>query len=296
MNIKTTSPFVVRTDTLNSYVRDLSKAQPLTAEEEKDLFTMYNQLSEMSSPAAEELKTEIKNRIITANLRFNYAVAKRYSSNGSILPDLINEGVIGLYEAFDAYDLSRGNRFYTLAVYYIRRAIKAFLDGANLTVRPKNYARLAPKIRKIEKDFTMEHGRAPAASEIVDILRDEYGIVVKDEYDVTGVRVDNLEEYIGSDDDYTVVDSAAFNEKTCSTNGYMDEMEKDYVSHEVKEMLSMLSERERLVISMAYGYGYDKEFKDAEIADELGMTSERIRQIRHAAMKKLRCLAVSKKN
>lgn len=281
MNVKNLAKFVSRSEGLNEYVKEISKYKPLSGQEEKDLFAKYE------SSTTEEEKKEIKDKIILANMRFNFAVAKRYST-GEILPDLINVGFIGMCEAFDEYDWRRGVRFYTFAQYYIRRAINHYLVKENMTVRQKNYARIAPKVKKIENEYYAKTGRAPSAAEIISILKSEYNIEVKDENDIYGTRVDRIDAYLGDDEDNTFEDSAEFNEVTSVDNEFDTECDTANLSYALSKAMSALTEREKTIISMAYGYNHSREYKDKEIAERLGLTSERVRQLRHGAVKKMR--------
>ena len=252
----------------------------MTAQEERDLFAKYEATED------EEEKTSIRNEIICRNLRFVYAVAKRYDYN-ELLPDLINTGMIGMYEAFEKYDWRSGNRFSTLAVWYIRRAINAYLNKENMVVRQKNGPRIIPKVKKIENDYFLRNGRWPTSTEVVDILKKEFNIDA-DDVDIYGTRVDKIDSYIGDEEDNTFEKSPVFNEKTATDNDYDVDIDTAATRYALTEAMKSLTERERTIVSMAYGYGYNREYKDKEIGAKLGLTSERIRQLRHGAIKKLR--------
>lgn len=281
MDITNITNFVVRNDTINAFVAEINKGTVPTAQEEKDLFVQYE------SAKSEEEKLKIRNDIIFRNMRFVYAVAKRYSTDDT-LPDLINTGVLGMIQAFDDYDWRSGNRFTTLAVWYIRRAINGYLNKENLLVRPKNGPRIIPKVKKIENDFYLNNGRKPTSTEVCEILKRDFGIEVKDELEIYGTHVDKIEQHLGDDDDNTFEKSSAFVERTAVENEYESESDRDATRYALNEALKVLSDRERTVVCMAYGYGYDRDYKDAEIGDELGLTSERVRQLRHSAVKKMR--------
>ena len=291
MNVKTMTTYVVRNDNLDQYLKEISKFKILTAQEERDLFV------KLEEAETEEEKTAIRNEIINSNLRLNFAIAKRYST-GDILPDLINVGVIGMYQAFEEgnFDWRRGTRWTTLAQYYIRRAILAYLGKENILVRPKNGMHIAPKVRKIENDFLLKNGRRPYPIEVIDILRRDYGIDVKDEIDIYGQRFDSIDDYIGEEEENTFEKSGYFNEKTSVENEYERTAEKDAATETVKEMMKVLTERERNIISMAFGYGYTREYKDKEIGAAIGLTSERVRQIKKEAIKKMKAAAVAAEN
>lgn len=286
MNVTSLTNFVVRTDTISAYMAAINKIPLLTAQEEKDLFAKYE------SSTDEQEKIDIRNEIITRNLRFNFAVAKRYS-NGDLLPDLINVGTIGMFEAFEKYDWREDVRFCSFAVWHIRRAINAYLNKENLLVRPKNNVRVAPKVKKIENDFFLKNGRKPYPIEVIDILRKEYGIDVKDEIDIYGAHVDKIDSTLSDDDDFTFENSQLFTEKTSVENDYESDIDTDEMSYQVEMMMKSLTDREKVIICMAYGYGgYNREYKDKEIGEKLGLTSERVRQLRNGALKKMRAAHV----
>ena len=314
MNVTNLTSFVVRTDTISAYMAAINKIPVLTAQEEKDLFAKYEGLKETEQLCKDILNTfktdetiegyrrelektqqemiDVRNEIITRNLRFNFAVAKRYN-NGDLLPDLINVGTIGMYEAFEKFDWREDIRFCSFAVWHIRRAINAYLNKENLLVRPKNNVRIAPKVRKIENDFYLKNGRKPYPIEVIEILRKDYGIDVKDEIDIYGATVDRIDSPIGDDEDFTVEDSQAFNEKTSVDNEYDMAVNTDEMSYHVEQLMKTLTDRERVIICMAYGYGgYNREYKDKEIGEKLGLTSERVRQLRNGALKKMRAAHV----
>lgn len=335
MNVKTVTNFVVRDETIDAFIKSINKYPVLSPQVEQDLFAKHRAAVEAEKECKgaislienqradekrdgkepdpeterardnailgykkqaeeyEKSQIEIRNDIISRNLRFVYAVAKRYST-GDLLPDLINTGILGLYDAFEKYKYETGNRFVTCAVWYIRRAIHAYLNKENLVVRQKNGARITPKVKTIENDFYLRNGRWPSSAEVIDILRDEFGIDA-DEVDVNGTRVDRIEGYLGDDEENTFEKSPAFNERTADDNAYDSEIEADATRYYLDEAMSTLTEREKTIVSMAYGYGHLKEYKDKEIGEYLGLTSERVRQLRHGAVKKLRSayLAVS---
>ena len=301
MDITNSSNFVKRTETVKSFLADINKTKVMTAQEEKDLFAKYEDSVERvksvrnSGLSAEQkqsiisreekIQTDIRNEIILRNQRFNFAVAKRYDAN-EILMDLVNVGTIGMYEAFEKYDYKEGVRFCSFAVWYIRRAINAYLVKENLTVRSVNNTRVIPKVKKIENDFYLKNGRKPSGVEVMDILLEKYGIEVAAESDIYGVKVESIDASLGEDEDNTFEKCSDFNSATASKNAFEEEIENESLSADTKRALSVLNEREKTIVCMSAGYGYTKEYKDKEIAEVLGLTSERVRQLRHSAIKK----------
>ena len=300
MNITNSSNYVVRNDLTQAYLRDIKKYPLMTKQEEMDLFAKYedsvgrlksvqsmeNCPEKLSIIAREEkIQNDLRNEIIMRNQRFNFAVAKRYDNN-EILMDLVNVGTIGMYEAFEKFDYREGIRFCSFAVWFIRRAINAFLIKENLTVRTTNNTRYMPKVRKIENEFFLKNGRKPSGTEVMDILLEKYGVEVAAESDIYGVKVESIDASLGDEDDFTYEQCSEFAVATASENGFEEEVENESLSAATKRALSILNDREKTILCMSAGYGYAKEYKDKEIAEVLGLTSERVRQLRHSATKK----------
>jgi RNA polymerase sigma factor (sigma-70 family) len=285
MDIKKRTNFIERTDIMKSYLHDLNKLKVMTPEREKELFEEYNASED------NERKLQIRNEIIEGNQRFIFAIAKRYATN-DLLGDLISEANCGAIEAFYAYDIATGYRFTTIADYYIRRSINQFLNKENMMVVPTNNARVSPKIKKIEQAFYNEHHRLPLASEVVAILDEEYGIDVKNSGDIYGASIEYIDDSCSPDDDeYTMEDSSEFAIVSSSHNDYVDVMDKDNLSYILSSAMNELSEREATIIKMYAGIGdYYKEYKDKEIAEILGLSSERVRQLRNGAIEKLKTM------
>ena len=309
MDIKNITNYIVRTDTIENYLKDIKTIKPMTAQEEKDLFAKYETCQDREKACKDILacfkdnesiqkykdelekcqkeEIDIRNEIISRNLRFNFAVAKRYDNN-ELLPDLINVGMIGMYEAFQEYDWRKDVRFCSFAVWYIRRAINAYITKENLIVRPKNSNKYSSKVKKITNRFFLENGRNPSDVEVMEILKKDYNITVKDPSDVYGIRIDYIDSSIGEDEDNVFEKSAVFSEKTAVANEFDEQSDDEELSYAMKKALDTLTEREATIVKMECGYGYDKEYKDKEIAQVLGITSERVRQLRHQAHEKMR--------
>ena len=300
MNITNSSNYVVRNDLTQAYLRDIKKYPLMTKQEEMDLFTKYedsverlksvqsmeNGPQKASIIAREEkIQNDLRNEIIMRNQRFNFAVAKRYDNN-EILMDLVNVGTIGMYESFEKFDYREGIRFCSFAVWFIRRAINAFLINENLTVRTTNNTRYMPKVRKIENEFFLKNGRKPSGTEVMDILLEKYGVEVAAESGIYGVKVESIHASLGDEDDFTYEQCSEFAVANASENGFEEEVENESLSAATKRALSILNDREKTILCMSAGYGYAKEYKDKEIAEVLGLTSERVRQLRHSATKK----------
>lgn len=302
INVKSTV-YVDRSRITNDYLSDINKIPLISKEREKELFIEYKasqrrlnkatknpnySLEEMNEirKREAELQEKIKSEVVAGNQRYLFAMARRYNNN-DILLDLVSIGTIGMYEAFDAYEPSSNNRFCTLAGWYVRRAINNYLLRFHNSVRSTNGNKIIPKVKKIENDFFLANGRKPSASEITDILSQEYGVDVSNDSDIYGAKMTSVSAVINNDDESTFEESNEFTSATASENDYETAIEKESLSYALKKALSTLTERERTIICMSVGYGYSKEYKDKEIGEELGLTSERIRQLRMKAQRKM---------
>lgn len=297
MNIKErNSTFIIRDTVVDNYLREINRIPVMTKEDEKNLFIQLEQ-SELrikksngdSKVIAEETKIQdnIKKEIVSRNQRFNFAVAKRYNNN-DILMDLVSVGTIGMYEALAKYNYKENIRFCTFAVYYIRRAINQYIMNENVLVRTTNNTKVISKVKKVENEFFAKEGRKPSVQEIIDILEDKYKINNVDSAEFYVAAMESIDGYSDEDDKtFTFEKTSDYCTKTAAYNDADDNLNYDDTVNIINTMLNSLPERERTIMCMSSGYGYDKEYKDFEIAEVLDMTSERVRQIKKALQAKL---------
>ena len=280
MDLKNKTYFIQRTDLIKDFLKDISKYKVLSREEEKNLFKAYNESEN------EDERIEIRNKIIMANQRFVFAIAKRYATDDTLI-DLVNVGNLGLFAAFNDYDLTLGYRFTTMACNYVRRQINGYLSKEGLVVRPTNNTVYTSKIKNIEQDFYAKYGRKPLANEVVNILSEQFDIDVKNTSDIHGATTYSIDDLV-NDDDEDITDYSEFASVSASHNDYLDTMEHEDISYKMQQALSTLDEREQTIMKMASGtFGYDKEYKDKEIAEVLGLSTERVRQLRISAKNKM---------
>ena len=284
MNLKEKkNNFIAADRTINDYLKEINTFKVLTTSEEKELIEkMLNG------------DQEAKDRLISCNQRFVYAVAKRYANDDNLL-DLVNEGNLGLMQALDTFDPTKGNRFLSYAIWYIKREINAYLNNENLLIRKTNNTKTVYKINKIKQKFYSEHNRYPDVDEIADILEKEYGLKIKDKADLLDVTTTSINTCFDDEDSKAFENSPYFTERTSIDNEYEEKMKKEHSSSVSGALLSMLTERERTIIKMAFGIGYNKEYTNAEIAQEIGMSSERVRQLKNGAIEKMQKEAVAHK-
>lgn len=289
MNVKKFNKFTTKDYITIAYMNDIkgSESAPMSKEEEKELLEKY-----YSSDTTEAERIEIRKKIAMAHQRFIYDMAKCYANGDNELTmELVNVGTIGLYETFDNFDMSKDNKFMTYAQYYIRRAINHFMKDENLIVRPSNNARITPKVKEIEEEYMRVHGTKPDIFEVEHILEEKYGVKLSDRNDIFGAKIERIEDPAESvdDDTYIFENSKKFTEYASVENDYAVQAEKEGTKHTLQDIISRLPEREATIIKMAYGMGdYNKECTNEDIGEVLGLTSERVRQLRQLAEKKIK--------
>ena len=233
-----------------------------------------------------------REKLATANLRFVYAVAKRYANDSNLL-DLVQEGNTGLLTALNAFDPKKGTRFLSCAVWYITRSILAHLNGENTLIRKTNNTKTVYKIPKIKEKFYAENNRYPDVDELAAILEADYGLKIKDKTDLLDITTTSINTCFDDEDSRAFENTPYFTERTAVESEYQDEMDNEYNSAVSGALMSVLTEREQTIIKRAFGIGYNKEFTNAEIGEDLGMTSERVRQLKNGAIKKMQQVATA---
>lgn len=219
-----------------------------------------------------------------ANLRFVVSIAKQYANQGLSLEDLINDGNLGLIKAAHRFDEKRGYKFISYAVWWIRQAMLQSLAEHSRIVRlPLNRAGTLYKIGKASRQLDQELGRAPNALEIAKRLKlseDE----VKDTMHIANTHISLDDPYSSDQDDNALVDYLM------DENAEMpDESAFDHaLSEDMEKALNTLSERERVILSLYFGLNGEDPLTLEEIGKELGLTRERIRQIKEKAILRLR--------
>ena len=231
---------------------------------------------------------EALDRLVRSNLRFVVSVAKQYQNQGLPLPDLITEGNIGLIKAAEKFDETRGFKFISYAVWWIRQTIlQALAEQSRIVRLPLNQVSAVSRMKKVIQQFEQEYERKPSAQELAEL---------------TDVAEDKIHDALRSDGRHVSVD-APFQEG--EDNSLLDVMTNpdmpstdnvmmgESLTLEIDRVLSSLKEREELVIRMSFGIG-EREMTLDEIGDKLGLTRERVRQIKEKAIKQLRESGMSK--
>lgn len=257
---------------LDKYLNDIGKIDMLTADEEADL---ARRIREGDNEALEKLTR--------SNLRFVVSVAKQYQNQGLSLSDLINEGNVGLMKAAKRFDETRGFKFISYAVWWIRQSIlQAIVEYSRLVRLPLNKVGSYNKINEAYISFVQEFEREPTHEEIADIL----GIKPKEVASILkGSRHQSMDAPLGGEDsDGTMLDVFVSEDDKDPDNDLMEQSLKD----EVEQGLSILAPREVEVLSAYYGLKGHKSYTLEEIGEMYGLTRERVRQIKERAIRRLR--------
>ncbi|MDR1345784.1 MAG: RNA polymerase sigma factor RpoD/SigA [Bacteroidales bacterium] len=260
------------TASLDRYLADIGREMLISAEEEVEL---ARRIKEGDDAALEKLTK--------TNLRFVVSVAKQYQNQGISLQDLINEGNVGLIKAAKRFDETRGFKFISYAVWWIRQAIlQAIADQSRIVRLPLNQVGTINKMKKEIARLEQAMQRVPTIEEIanaLDMPDHKVAEILK-----MNSRPQSIDSPIAPDEETRFIDTFIFeNDKDTDTNL----MHESLVS-EIDEVLSKLPDKERDIIKLFYGINTSHEHTLDEIGDKLGLSRERVRQIKERALKRLR--------
>jgi RNA polymerase sigma factor (sigma-70 family) len=228
-------------------------------------------------------KKEAKDRLVNCNQRFVLAMARKFGTRKNLL-DLIEEGNIGLMEAIDNYDEKHGAKFLSFAVWYVRRAINYFNVRNGNLVRQTNSSKTAHLISKATNRFAQREERNPTTNELMDILTDEYGVDLKEAGDLMQTQIFSLNGYNMDEEE---IDVFQYSNHMASDNLCVMESEKEYNRTIYENLVKTLPTREKNVIKLLYGIGYDRPYEMKEVAKLTGVTQERVRQLKKSILFKL---------
>ena len=256
---------------LDKYLQEIGKYELISVEEEVEL---AQRIRRGDQSAIEKLTR--------ANLRFVVSVAKQYQNQGLSLPDLINEGNLGLIKAAEKFDETRGFKFISYAVWWIRQSIMQAINEQSRIVRlPLNQVSSLSKYNKAVSDFEQQHQRKPSPEELSAILDLPQEKVV-DTMRVSGKHVSVDAPFVQGEENSLLAVLENTDSQVADGN-----LMNESLSKEIERAFSTLTERERSILKYSFGIGC-QELSLEEIGDQYGLTRERVRQIREKAIRRLR--------
>ncbi|HRI41961.1 MAG: sigma-70 family RNA polymerase sigma factor [Bacteroidota bacterium] len=257
---------------LEKYLQEIGREELITAEEEVKLARLIKQGDQNAL-----------DRLTKANLRFVVSVAKQYQNQGLSLPDLINEGNLGLIKAAKRFDETRGFKFISYAVWWIRQSIlQALAEQSRIVRLPLNQVGSLNKIAKAYSKLEQEYEREPSPEELAKVL-DIPTEKIADTMRVSGKHVSMDAPFVQGEDN-SLVDVLENHDSPRADGSLMNES----LQREIDRSLSTLTEREREVIKLFFGIGMPHGLTLEEIGAKFDLTRERVRQIKEKAIRRLR--------
>ena len=262
-------------EALDRYLTEIGRMPMISPEQEVELAQTIKKGGKEGEKAKEKL--------VNANLRFVVSVAKQYQHQGVLLTDLVNEGNIGLITAAEKFDETRGFKYISYAVWWIRQSIlQAIAEYSSIVRRPMNQIAVSSKIKNATNEFIQKNQRYPSAEELSDIISleiDKIENAVQAETHVT-----SIDAPITADEETTMADMIS------ASSEYASDRKVDHESmfqDLIQVLNSVLNEKERIIAIQSFGIGCPERGLDA-IGRDLGLTRERVRQIRERGLDKIR--------
>lgn len=266
---------IERSNNLSRYFKDIAKFEIVDAETEVELVEKAHQGDD-----------DARKKLMSVHQRYIFSFAKRYTRNNNTL-DLVSVATEGFAVAIDKFDPTRGFRLCSYANYWMRERILAYYSGdENMIKRPK-MSKLEQRITAIRNKWYAENGYYPTNEELVDILYNDYGISIKNESDLYDIIMTSIDSYVNESSGETYGETIEFNKASASENDYEENAENDYAKEVANVLLKTLNERERDIITRIFGIGRPEQTV-IDVAQELGYTPERIRQIKALALDKMK--------
>ena len=258
---------------LDKYLADIAKEPMITPDEEVELAQRIKLGDQIAL-----------DRLVRSNLRFVVSVAKQYQNQGLSLADLINEGNVGLIKAAQRFDETKGFKFISYAVWWIRQAIlQAVAEQSRMVRLPLNQVGMLSRVKKTASYLEQLYQRKPTIKEIADELdmpEDKVETILK-----INAKEVSMDAPVNDDDDLLFIDTVVPEDNNDADKGIVSETE----SAAIKRSLSVLNDRERKVIMRYFGLDDDRHaYTLEEIGYMMDMTRERVRQVKDKALKKLR--------
>ena len=264
---------------LEKYLQEIGKVELISPEEEVKLAIRIKQGDQKAL-----------DKLTKANLRFVVSVAKQYQNQGLSLPDLINEGNLGLIKAAQRFDETRGFKFISYAVWWIRQSIlQALAEQSRIVRLPLNKVGLTNRIQKAYSQLEQEFEREPSAEELAEVLE----LDIEEVSSSLGIaaRHVSMDTPLSEGEDNTLID-VLINPNAEMANTNIEH--KESLKQEIDRSLKTLTERQKEVICFFFGIGVDHPMSLEDIGERFNLTRERVRQIKDKAITKLRSNSRSK--
>jgi RNA polymerase primary sigma factor len=264
---------------LEKYLQEIGKVELISPEEEVKLAIRIKQGDQKAL-----------DKLTKANLRFVVSVAKQYQNQGLSLPDLINEGNLGLIKAAQRFDETRGFKFISYAVWWIRQSIlQALAEQSRIVRLPLNKVGLTNRIQKAYSHLEQEFEREPSAEELAELLE----LDIEEVSSTLGIaaRHVSMDTPLSEGEDNTLID-VLVNPNAEMANANIEH--KESLKQEIDRSLRTLTERQKEVICFFFGIGVDHPMSLEDIGEKFNLTRERVRQIKDKAITKLRSNSRSK--
>lgn len=266
---------IERSNNLSRYFKDIAKFEIVDAETEVELVEKAHQGDD-----------DARKKLMSVHQRYIFSFAKRYTRNNNTL-DLVSVATEGFAVAIDKFDPTRGFRLCSYANYWMRERILAYYSGDETMIKRPKMSKLEQRITAIRNKWYAENGYYPTNEELVEKLHDDYDISIKNESDLYDIIMMSIDSYVNESSGETYGETIEFNKASASENDYEENTENDYAKEVAHILLNTLNERERDIITRIFGIGRPEQTV-IDVAQELGYTPERIRQIKALALDKMK--------
>jgi len=287
INLKADTGLVDRSANTTRFYHDTYEYPTLTKDEEVEWF------DKMRHGTTEEERKFAREYILLCNQRLVVAAAKKWAKTDTLM-DFVNEANFGLNEAVDKFDPTKNVKFASYAMWFILRAINTYTSGTLQLVKRTNYSKTFHVISKATNDFVQRYERNPSPEELFEIVTTKYNKDIKDKNDLLDLKISYVDDSTSDEEENSNYgDLAAFNRASASYNDYEETEKNDFNKKLVGSILNKLSPRKQQIIKMRFGMyeedmGLVREYERDEIADKLGLTSERVRQLEMEAMEEIK--------
>jgi RNA polymerase primary sigma factor len=256
---------------VEKYLQEIGKVDLISIDKEEELARRIRKGDD-----------EALNELVKANLRFVVSVAKQYQNQGLSLPDLINEGNLGLIKAAQRFDETRGFKFISYAVWWVRQSIlQALAEQSRIVRLPLNKIGSISKLNKIFNELNQQFEREPSVDEIAKVMElspeDVNSIMMNSERSIS------MDAPVGQEEDYTLGDFLIVETLTPEK-----QLLNESLTLEINRLLSVLTEREASILMFYYGLNGTHAYTLDEISEKMGITRERVRQLKEKALKRLK--------